>query len=55
MKDQKQWLYNCEISAVTLISNVVAKDPNIWKRVDKEKYLVVINSLKVLLGLHSFL
>lgn len=54
MEDQQQWLYKREISAVTLISNIVVKDLDIWKCVDKGEYLVVIDSLKVLLGPHSF-
>ena len=53
MEDQQQWLCERGISAVALISNVVAKDPGIWKRVDKGEYSVVIGSPEVLLGPRS--
>ena len=53
MEDQQQWLCERGISAVALILNVVAKDPGIWKRVDKGEYSVVIGSPEVLLSPRS--
>lgn len=53
MEDQQQWLIERNISAISLISIVVAEDPGIWNRVDKGEYSVILGSPEVLLGPRS--
>lgn len=42
-----------DISAISLILIVVAKDPGIWNRVDKGEYSAILRSPEVLLGSQS--
>lgn len=37
-----------------LILNIIIKNSNIWKCVDKKEYLVFISLSKILLGLYLF-
>ncbi len=53
MENQQQWLVERNISAILVISIIVAEDPGIWNRIDKGEYSVILGLPEVLLGPRS--